>query len=1310
MRMKLQKNIKNTNIKTMTTLTNKVIALTIAAITVAVSSGVMFLLPISATPTATAQTQIRDGALVRVQNTDDVYIVKITGVKTFKRLILNPAIFDSYAHLSWDNIIDVSQATLNRYQTSNLVREVYPNGVPVDGKVFRLESTDGSDAGTKRWLKLTEAEFIATDFDPDSIYNINHIEASGTFYRQGPDLTAGDFGLTTTTPTTATATVTTTPTSTTTTTQPATPSTATPTTPATPQVTLPTMPTDDTDTETDPDTDTPEPAQSQLTVQRLNIGGNIEFGEEDTLTVLKAQLSASDSSDLTVTRVNVGLQPLGGEDKDDNPARTFDKIELFVGEELVSRRATSTTSFVKKGNVYNILLSGVNLFSMSADTDAEIQIKLTTKPVIPTSRYQSWKIHLQDDAIRATNEQLQYTYAQGNAQQEFVVVEEDTTTTPTNRQGMLRVAKNSNIDWTDVGPGEQRTVMSLNLTAEDSDISLSTLRVSLQGPQNADARRAIERVNLYFDGSRRATQTNSARASSVSYTFNVASTENPLVIEQGETVPLDIKVVTKDTLHANDLGTWSVRLATQRGLVYRDQAGETNQVAFNQTNRFNLVNAATPAEGQDANSELSVERISTPKTTISSNGYGAVLDMRFSEGDAEIKLDRIQLEFEARGASGTDKRPWQSFDDVQIVIRAGTRGVGRTITSHFNVRESDFRKSGNKYTLTFEDMDYALGGRPSNSVYDNLTFFVRVWGESNLNAQKTQDWVIRIPDGGVRGIDARNNYHYAGGISSTFAIRGSQVTSVQDSDLTLRRLSSPSSARVVEGSTRYTPVIAVELDPADNLFTILDSAGDETDDVFEAKTIKVTLEAQGNRDKELEPWETFSRMRLLLGEDGDLAIRTYALSESNFISKGGGSYEIVFDLDNIGSNGVKVRDIRIPENGTRELAVALRTYTHLSDNEHSQEWEIRFERNAVCGEDGFERTICATGTATRSFEVDASGNGATRSTSSTSTRLSENANRVVHLRLDSNTPTSRSVKASNAQTTNNVELLKFAVQNSRGVDLQMQSMEVRLTTNAALNSVVKNVELYDSEDILLKRVAIDSSAQVELVSFTGLNIDLNRDDTLEFSVKVDVKPLHTSGITLNARATYASFDRDDVGVRGTATGNTVTFTTTSTPVVKLSSATLRYPQTTQNDQTDRTLITATFVVDVTAQGGDIYLPKNCGTTTNNEIGFVMAVPQLVDRIEGRNYGEIQCVGIADSNDRFKIKAGATARITLRANIQSTGTQSGQGTGKIWTLITPTLTQMQYSETMTGDLETKELSGIISDATWILSKNWQSASN
>ena len=61
-------------------------------------------------------------------NDIDIYIVKITGSKLFKRLILNPTIFESYGHLRWEDVISVSPQTLNQYRTSDLVREVYPDG------------------------------------------------------------------------------------------------------------------------------------------------------------------------------------------------------------------------------------------------------------------------------------------------------------------------------------------------------------------------------------------------------------------------------------------------------------------------------------------------------------------------------------------------------------------------------------------------------------------------------------------------------------------------------------------------------------------------------------------------------------------------------------------------------------------------------------------------------------------------------------------------------------------------------------------------------------------------------------------------------------------------------------------------------------------------------------------------------------------------------------------------------------------------------------------------------------------------------
>jgi hypothetical protein len=38
----------------------------------------------------------------------DVFIVKFVGTKTFKRLVLNPQVFDSYGHLKWSNIKKIS--------------------------------------------------------------------------------------------------------------------------------------------------------------------------------------------------------------------------------------------------------------------------------------------------------------------------------------------------------------------------------------------------------------------------------------------------------------------------------------------------------------------------------------------------------------------------------------------------------------------------------------------------------------------------------------------------------------------------------------------------------------------------------------------------------------------------------------------------------------------------------------------------------------------------------------------------------------------------------------------------------------------------------------------------------------------------------------------------------------------------------------------------------------------------------------------------------------------------------------------------
>ncbi|MFA7171775.1 MAG: hypothetical protein WC180_07340, partial [Candidatus Paceibacterota bacterium] len=115
--------------------------------TVVCLSGVSMLAPLS------ASAEILDGALIssNATNSDgtptyaslDTYIVKIVGTKKFKRLVLNPTIFNSYGHLNWSDIQEVDQSVLDEYETSSLAR------VDGDSKVYALTPND--DAGSKSW-------------------------------------------------------------------------------------------------------------------------------------------------------------------------------------------------------------------------------------------------------------------------------------------------------------------------------------------------------------------------------------------------------------------------------------------------------------------------------------------------------------------------------------------------------------------------------------------------------------------------------------------------------------------------------------------------------------------------------------------------------------------------------------------------------------------------------------------------------------------------------------------------------------------------------------------------------------------------------------------------------------------------------------------------------------------------------------------------------------------------------------------------------------------------------------------------------
>ena len=157
----------------------KSISIMVSITTTVWLSGAAMLVPMSALAVS-----VVDGDLIRNPNAEgmaqlDIYIAKTVGDKKFKRLILSPHVFESYAHFdkngngnNWDDVMDVDQATMDSFTTTDLVRE--------DGndKVYRLYAAEGADIGTKYWLNMTAASFTAV-FDADAIYTINGTDTAG---------------------------------------------------------------------------------------------------------------------------------------------------------------------------------------------------------------------------------------------------------------------------------------------------------------------------------------------------------------------------------------------------------------------------------------------------------------------------------------------------------------------------------------------------------------------------------------------------------------------------------------------------------------------------------------------------------------------------------------------------------------------------------------------------------------------------------------------------------------------------------------------------------------------------------------------------------------------------------------------------------------------------------------------------------------------------------------------------------------------------------------------------------------------------
>src|SRR3989344_3366150 len=149
-----------------------------AVTTVLSLSGVAYL-AYGATP---SDYGLKEGDLISAAGSDDpdVYIVNEMG---YKRLFLNPEIFNLYGHLGgFAAVKNVSPATRDAFMTSGLFR------VDGDEKVYGLEST-GEDVANLRWVNTSGAQAVADDANFfKKVFVINAAEKA--LYNTGADFTS----------------------------------------------------------------------------------------------------------------------------------------------------------------------------------------------------------------------------------------------------------------------------------------------------------------------------------------------------------------------------------------------------------------------------------------------------------------------------------------------------------------------------------------------------------------------------------------------------------------------------------------------------------------------------------------------------------------------------------------------------------------------------------------------------------------------------------------------------------------------------------------------------------------------------------------------------------------------------------------------------------------------------------------------------------------------------------------------------------------------------------------------------------------
>jgi len=388
----------------------------------------------------------------------------------------------------------------------------------------------------------------------------------------------------------------------------------------------------------------------------------------------------------------------------------------------------------------------------------------------------------------------------------------------------------------------------------------------------------------------------------------------------------------------------------------------------------------------------------------------------------------------------------------------------------------------------------------------------------------------------------------------------------------------------------------------------------------------------GNSDNSssTKPWDYFKSVDLMVG--GTKVATANANSSSDWSSVTDGhltatttkEYRMKFSgLSSVLASG-----------STTKVSVAVSVVNTIDSVDQSAVWQIDLGDLRIMDETGFVSNYDASGVQD-SFDVAAAD--------------------VADLDISksSNDLKASTIEVSKTSDTNGVVIHKFEIEESNGVNANIEEMTATFTTTGAENTIIRRAYLYQGST----KVGEEAMTSNGAVTFDNLDININGDDTKEFTVKVDLYDTNdgvryaegsTIAVSINAItvATDAN-DNDEGDMTLTGSSTSATHELRSEGIkVTLSSAT-KSKVTGAASSSDT--YTGTIMFDVTAFGKTVYIPKAAPAASGDNLLVTIDAGTL-------SVASLTSNSVNGTNG-FEVVKGSTKSFTVTGIVETTSTSS-----------------------------------------------------